>query len=1119
MHAFCSTHYPMRRSKTMAAKLLITAGMLMAAPFALSQGVTGHIIGTVHDSTNAVIPNAQVSIRNQDTGIVTRTRSNSFGEYRSDVPPGTYSIKIDSPGFRETVSVGNIVTVDNNSHVNIEMVPGAADQTVQVTALNPLVDTSGSSLGEVLDKNDIESLPLNGRIFSQLVVTVPGAVASGWSNAPEAAAGAGAQTDITASVNGLPWAGTTYTLDGVSDMELLNAFETVTPPLDSLQEVKVSTANADATVGVYGGAQVNAIVKSGTNKLHGSAYEFYRGDQLNAIQWHATSKAPDQANQFGASLGGPIIHDKAFFFVDYQGLMLTNGVYYTGYTVPTDLMKQGDFLTSQFPAIYDPETQTPFPIVSTSQGPAYQIPTSRFDPVAAAMVGSANIWPEPTNSSVSVANYTVSNSQTDDTHQFDAKVDYELGPNNRIFARESYQHRDLTAPSPGTRWFQIGNVNAQNRMHNAAVWYDHIFSARATNELRFGFNRFYTVDFGNDYGTNENTALGIPNGNYSQFPNATGLAIITAGNIAATGSQSWTDAHRITNIYQITDNYTKTLGRHTFVFGEDYRRLQASLTNANESGNGQFNFTTDYTGSCAGNPNCSGSIGGNEFASFLLGLPSSISRGFVNTDPATRANLWGIYAQDTYEVSRQLTLNLAVRWDVVTQPVDKFNRQSNFDVNTGLLDIASANNRAPNVDNYYGNVDPRVGFSYSPNNGKTAIRGAFGITTFTANFGGIGGSLERNFPFFEQYSVTQQTAYTPWATMGAGTEVNPAYADFYHGLPAFIPLATNAPVTPQPNSTVSLMNQHFRPDNANTWNVGIQQQLTATAAFSLTYVGTKGSHIFRQRNTDIPPPGPGAQAPRRPYSAIAPNVTAVEYYGSDGKSNYDALQAELTKRISHGLSGRIAYTWSKELDNTNVFDPLPGQDRLNYGDGNEQAPNVPNNFVASLIYQLPFGRGRKWLNNSSGLVEALAGGWQISTITSLQSGQPIVIHLTSDNLNNGMSNRANSTCSSTETLGKVSEWFNTNCFVTPALYQIGNSGLDKAVSPGYKDSDISLSKTAKLHDQMSVAVQIDAFNALNHPYLGHPNTTCCSTSNQLFGVITSANGPPRNLQLGVHFIY
>lgn len=200
-----------------------------------------------------------------------------------------------------------------------------------------------------------------------------------------------------------------------------------------------------------------------------------------------------------------------------------------------------------------------------------------------------------------------------------------------------------------------------------------------------------------------------------------------------------------------------------------------------------------------------------------------------------------------------------------------------------------------------------------------------------------------------------------------------------------------------------------------------------------------------------------------------------------------------------------------------MFDPLPGQDRLNYGEGNEQAPNVPQNFVASLTYQLPFGHGAMWLATSPRTVQSIVGGWQVSTITVLQAGQPMTIHLTSDNLNNGMSNRANAVCPGVRTIGSISEWFDTSCFATPAQYQIGNSGLDKAVSPGYVDSDISLSKTERFRDQMSLRLQVDAFNAFNHAYLGHPNTTCCSSSNALFGVITGANGPPRNIQLGAHF--
>jgi hypothetical protein len=781
------------RPVTLSRNLLLTLLCLLVVGVpAFGQGITGRILGTIQDSSKAIVPNARITVRNQDTGALLRTLSNSAGEYRIDnLPPGNYEVKAEVTGFQTAIAKNNVITVDNATRLDITLQVGSTDQTVEVSADNSLVDTTGSSLGEVLSGKDITSLPLNGRVFSQLTQTIPGSVSTGFGSAAEAAAGAGSFGSITASVNGMPWGGTTYTLDGVSDMELLNAFITVTPPLDSLQEVKVSTNNAEATVGTYGGAQVNAIVKSGTNALHGSAYEFFRGDSLNAIQWSAVTKPPYRSNEFGGSLGGPIFRNKAFFFVDYQGLLLNNGVPYN-LTVPTDLMRQGNFLTSQFPTLYDPSTGNPFPIVSTSQGPAWNIPTSRFDPVAARMVAGATIWPEPTDPNSIDQNYKANTTETDNNHQFDVKVDYQFSGGDHLFARESYQRRDLTAPSPGTRFILISDVNSQPRDHNAAVGYDHIFSKSANNELRFGFNRFYTVDFGNDFGTNENTALGIPNGNIAAFPGASGIAIFNVGNIVSTGSQDSTNAHRITNVYQITDNFIKVLGKHTVTVGEDYRRLQASLTNPNDSQSGSFTFNSDYTSSCVNQPSCATATGGNAFASFLLGIPSSLYRGFVDTDPATRSNLAGIYAQDQYRVSPKLTLNVALRWDVITQAIDKFNRQSNFNLSTGLLDFATSGNRAPNVNNYYGNFNPRVGFSYSPNNGRTAIRAAFGMTTFPGNFGAIGGNLERNFPFFEQFNLNQNLSFTPWTQVST------------NGLPGFVPVSTATPLTPALNSQVAL---------------------------------------------------------------------------------------------------------------------------------------------------------------------------------------------------------------------------------------------------------------------------------------------------------------------------
>ncbi len=422
-----------RRPRYFAVKLFILVCLLSIPLFSVAQGVSGRIVGTVVDKTNAAIPNASVTITNQDTGITSKILTNTNGEYRVDnLPPGNYTIELAAQGFHSIVSKGNVVTVDNATVVNLTLEVGSTTESVTVSAAGALIDTTSSSLGEVLGEREVTNLPLNGRVFSQLVQTVPGSVASGFGSAAEAAAGAGSSGSITASVNGMPWGGTTYTLDGVNNMELLNAFINVTPPLDSIQEVKVSTNNAEATVGTYGGAQVNAFVKSGTNSFHGSAYEFFRGDSLNANQWRASSKAPYRANQFGGSLGGPIVRNKAFFFVDYQGLLLQNGISYI-LTVPTDLMKQGTFLKSQFPnPIYDPQTQAPFPTVSTPQGDAWQISTSRFDPVSANMVSGATIWPVASDQSSTSNNFKANTVEPDNNHQFDIKADYQLHNGDRL---------------------------------------------------------------------------------------------------------------------------------------------------------------------------------------------------------------------------------------------------------------------------------------------------------------------------------------------------------------------------------------------------------------------------------------------------------------------------------------------------------------------------------------------------------------------------------------------------------------------------------------------------------------------------------------------------------------
>jgi Carboxypeptidase regulatory-like domain/TonB dependent receptor len=1096
----------MRNMSSLPYRAVAAFVLLLLAPALRAQGVSGRILGTVQDKSGAVVTKVVVTATNQGTASSVIAKTDSNGQYRiENLQPGNYQVKFVTQGFRPYISDGNVVSVDGSTLVDASLEVGSPTETIEVSAAPPLVDTTSSSLGDVINQREISNLPLNGRIFSQLVQTVPGSIASGFGSAPESASGAGAVTAISASVNGMPWGGTTYTLDGVNNMEMLNAFINVTPPLDSLQEVKVSTNNAEATVGTYGGAQVNAYIKSGSNSFHGSGYEFYRGDSLNAYQWRATTKAPYRANQFGGSIGGPIIRNKAFFFVDYQGLLLQHGISYI-LTVPTDLMKQGTFLKSQFPnPIYDPQSQQPFPTVTTTQGAAWQIPTTRFDSVSAKMVGGTTIWPTATNQASTSNNFNANTVEPDNSHQFDIKGDYQLANGDRIFVRESYQRRDLSAPSPGTPFVQIGDVNAKSRNHNSAIGYNHTFSQTAVNELRVGFNRFNTQDYGNDIGTNENVALGIPNGNDQAF-GATGIGNFQIGNIVNTGSQGWTNSHRISNSFQLTDNFTKLLGRHTLTVGEDVRWIQASLTNSDANKNGDFTYSSSYTSSCTMQPTCTGSVGGNEFASFLLGMLSNQDRGYVATDPATRSTFIGIYAQDQYRLTKSLTLNLALRWDVITSAIDKLNHQSNFDLSKGVLVFATSGNRGPNVDTYYGGYSPRVGFAYTPNRGSTSISGAFGITHFPGNFGAMGGFLERNYPFFEVFSTQAQLLNVPLPALSVS------------GLPTYIATSTSSPLQPPAAISPETMDRNMQPDMANAWNFGIQQKLSSSTALDVTYVGTKGTHLFRRWNINTPPPGTTPFNSRLPYqffnSSGQQYATNIGYAAADGSSIYHGMQVQLRKNFTYGLDARVSYTWSKEIDDMNMWWPL--NDRYNRAVGNSQAPDVPHNFVGSFTYQLPFGKGRRWMGSANTAAQILVGGWQISSITLLQAGQPLRIKTSTDVLGSGVTNSADVTCPSVRTFKSLSKWFDTSCFATPKALTLGNAKQGIVRSPGFYNSDFSLSKSVELHEGMRINIQADAFNLANTPHYSNPDTTLGHSN---FGVVGGTNGAPREIQLGAHVTF
>ncbi|HXK01435.1 MAG TPA: TonB-dependent receptor [Verrucomicrobiae bacterium] len=1187
---------------------LVGAALLIASSAVYAQGVTGRITGTVQDPTQAGIPGATVTVANQDTGYQAEVPTGQSGDYVvPNIPPGKYTITVNATGFKAAVSKDILVIVNGVTTLDFSLQIGSRTETVQVDATSQLVDTVNSSMGNDLSTREINSLPLFGRVYSQLVQIMPGAVKTGIGSSAESGTGIGANGSITAAVNGVVYQGTTFTLDGVSNMELENAFQTITPPMDDIVEVKVSGNNSSADVGVYGGAQVNAMIKSGTNQFHGSAFEYYRNRWLNANTWAndlvGAAKPPYLSNQYGGSFGGPIKKNRIFFFTGYEGLQLNNGVTYT-YTVPTPMAANGYFPTNFFSKpIYDPLTgssagagtnPTPFQMVTLAGGTygcsgagtattpsctVYQIPRNRWDPVAVKALADNTIWPAPNAANINAPsnNFSQNLTTTNPQQKFDVKGDFVPHGEDRLFGRVSYQRNDLTTPGP-TRFLNVGE-NASPRDHNDVVGYTHWFSPKSLNEFRFGFNRFYTFHFGNDLGSNENTALGIPNGNLSAFPNTSGIAQMSVnsnqslGNWVQTGSPGSTNAVRFTNAFDFVDNIILVKGRHTFGFGGNYRRLQASVTNPDHSLAGSYTFDQSYTSSCANNSLCSGPAGGAGMADFLLGLPTSLSRDIVNTAPETRMTIADAYFQDDFKVTRKLSLNLALRWDLISMYNDVNNHQSNLNINTGLLDIATAGNRAPNVDTNYRNFAPRIGFAYSPDNGRTAIRGAWGITNFPDHYGAAGGTLERNWPWFEEYVLNQQTANTPWAALSSPQNLpNPNCtqntATCQIGLPAFVNQQYSATVVPSPAASLYYVPKSHQADRAMMWNFGIQRQLTRTSSLDVAYVGTKGSNLFRSINIDQAFPGPntiiGTGVPsnisgltaNRVFSTLGCSVfsttatlsstggpvcisgplaaiQAINERGSTGYSIYHSLQVRYNKRLSHGLTALLSYTWSKEIDDMTVFVPLLNQDQLNRALGNASAPDVPHLFIGSFVYELPFGKGRTFANNISTPVDYFLGGWQVSGITTIQHGVPLAVTDGTGNnggLNSGFNNRANynpSCGSSAPVVNRPNglsstqgvQWFDVTCFANHTFnYVYGNSVPGNVWGPGIVNFDLSLSKAVKIRESMELRVRADAFNSMNTPHFNNPGTTCCTAQSAGFGVITGT-APPRQFQLGVHFAF
>jgi hypothetical protein len=1051
-----------------AAAVVLT--FLLCGTLAAAQTIRGTITGTVTDSTGAVVPAVSVVVTAADTAIATTAVTGRDGSFTIPLlPPGTYAVKIEQQGFKTYLRDGVVVQIAQTTRLDVSLQVGAMSEAVQVTAEAPLVRSTTAELGQVIEMKQIQELPLNGRFFEHLITLTPGAMPFySRGDSAENAAAAGARIAIHHAVNGMPWSGNNYLLDGVVNNEPQNAFINITPPLEAIQEFKVQTNNPTAEFGIFGGAAVNLSIRSGTNELHGSGFDYLRDASMNARSFFAPTKAPYHSDQYGGTFGGPILKNRAFYFGDYQGLRLDQGRTVT-LSVPTLLMRQGNF--TEIPdRIFDPSTGQPFA--------GNIIPGSQINPITQKV---ANLYPAPNQAGLA-NNYIENNVLKQTGNAGDVRLDYNLGRQGSVFGRFSRSQRHYDEPAPGNIFMGANNSDSTNT--NAVVGYTRPIGANKFYELRAGYNKYFTHQYAEDFDIQENNILGIPNGNLDAYPETSGIASFRPSGFSSTGSPGTTNAIRVGRTFNITNNLSWLKGAHTLKFGEDVRLYKGAVTNPQTQPQGRFTFDRLYTS----NAGASGT--GYSFATFLLGYPNLVQRDVVNTYPEVTTTFLGLFAQDDYRINSKLTVQLGLRWDLMTPPVQPDNRQSNFSPVDGLIHVATPDDRTAGVDTHHDYVAPRLGIAYTPDKGRTAIRAAYGISYFADNFGANGGTNERNYPFFQQIDIQAASTTVPSLNVS-------------QGLPSFAPVAiTSTTLTPPPNFAVFYIPRHFHADMATMWNVGVQRELPWNAFADVSYVGTRGKYLFRSYNINVPDPGPGNVNQRRPYFAIAPTITTINQRDGDGKSWYDALQMKVERRFSRGLQALVSYTHSRTTDNITPASLHPSLANVRMP-ALSKTIDIPNIFVASWTYELPFKGNRA------------ADGWSISAITNFHSGDPLDVRVSASQLNTGSGNWADQTCATVPTPHTVAQWFDTTCFKDPAQFVFGNYRIGNVRGPRVINTDFSVAKRTAI-GRASAEFRADIFNLFNRAHFSNPNTTL---GNNAFGTISATRLPPREIQLGFRVLF
>ena len=943
-----------------------------SAEIGFSQTSTATLTGIVQDSTGAIVPNVAVTATNTDRNTIQTTRTNETGAYVIPaLNAGNYSVMAELQGFKKFERDAIPLQVNQTLRIDIRLDVGAIAETVQVTQATPMIETETSARGSVIDGKKILELPLNGRDYNQLALLSPGVV-------PATPRLSGLNFKGAINVNGNRVFNNVFLLDGVDNLSYSSSYrgenvQVVQPSLEALQEFKIQTNGYSAEFGRSSGAVVNAAIRSGTNSIRGSVYEFLRNDALDANNFFSNAfgapKPVRKRNQFGAAVGGPLVKGKTFWFADYEGLREREGVPQTR-AVPSPAEKSGVFNT----AVFDPfgAGRPEFSRNATGQ---WIIPQDRWDPVAAKIIA---MIPDPNVPGTSIyASTPITRTRAD---QFDIRIDHNVSTNTQLFGRYSFVDTDIFRPGP-LPGLAEGSYNDafgsnSNRSQGIAIGITRVFSPSLVGDFRLGWTRGNYFTNPPNAGIDGAALVGLKN-----VPNDPaiigGLPKIGFQGYDAIGRHTSTPQFQTPRSWNPRATFSVHEGKHFLKFGFEYLKLQTEINDLNAT-IGAMGFVNRFTGRAIGD--------------FLLGLPSQLAlTSFTVLDQGQK--MYFYFLQDDFKVSPALTLNMGIRYEYSTPPIEKDNKLGNFDPATGTMKFATDGSTFDRALVHPDRNDwaPRFGFSYSPAS-HWVVRGAYGVFYSHTVRQGREGLLGFNPPFLVDNAIVTNVLGPAAVASAAPFRLSDGY-----------PQGLLDPNTLAPSVSRRAQDPNQRSSYIQQFNFGVQREMTPNLLLDIAYVGNKGTKLPGFRNLNTPAVIVNANgtnsAGLRPYPALGD----IQWVENRVNSTYHALQMQVDKRFSSGLSAMASYTWSKALadsvDHLSTAAVGPGVDtgvyRVPQNANDLRAERGPAEFdvthrlVVSYVFELPWGRGRHWGQSWSAPANLILGGWQISGIHAVQGGLPL----------------------------------------------------------------------------------------------------------------------------------